>query len=147
MPKKLTGFIPASQPPLIISLADRGRSSFDSPQHEIDAPWFASNPDRRLRARWATNKEFMEGQLPQVRGSGWRPLAIVARCGCCNCHHIRTIWSSAERVELWLSMSDDELLAEVIDEDRYFFQRITSKPLPEARRQNHSHVTADDFTL
>lgn len=132
---------------LIVSRAPPRRLPFEPTQYELDEKWFADNPNRRLRVRWATHEEGVELSHVRVKGRGWRDLAIVARCGCCNCHHIRTIWSSAERVELWLSMSDDELLAEVIDEDRYFFQRITSKPLPEARRQNHSHVTADDFTL
>jgi hypothetical protein len=109
---------------VIVSRAPRGRS-FDSDQQQLDEEWFEENEGRRLRARWATTEEFAESQLPRVKGRGWRPLAIVARCGCCGSHFVRLIWALAENVGQWLAMDDGELLARLDDESRCFFLQVT----------------------
>ena len=114
---------------LIVSRGPRRHSPFDSDQHQLDEEWFEENDRRRLRTRWATNEEFVESELPRVKGRGWRDLAVVAR-GRDGSHYVRTLWALAENVGQWLAMNDGELLARLDDETQRFFQSIIT-PYPD----------------
>jgi hypothetical protein len=126
---------------LIVSRGPRRHSPFDSDQHQLDEEWFEQNAGRRLRARWATNGEFVESQLPRVKGRGWRDLAVVAR-GWDGSHYVRTLWAQAENVGQWLAMNDGEMLARLDDETQRFFQSITT-PYPDlSERQREFFFSA-----
>jgi hypothetical protein len=112
---------------LIVSRGPRRYSPFDSDQRQLDEEWFEENDGRRLRARWATNEEFVASQLPRVKGRGWRDLAVVAR-GRDESHYVRTLWALAENVERWFAMNDGELLERLDDETQRFFQSIITYP-------------------
>jgi len=108
----------------VISRAPRRRLPFEPTQHEIDEEWFEKNPGRRLRARWAaTHDEGVELSHVRLKGRGWRDLAIVARAWD-GSHFVWPFWTSAEFVHSTLSRGDDELLAQMSEEGRRFFQRM-----------------------